>query len=406
MNKLPTDFNWIEYLDVNPDLRKAKIITKNQAIQHWINHGYNEKRVYKKDIININTIIYYKDIDYKIIEIDDIDKYLETNIYIFVKINNNYNEYYEKYKQNKYILFLVNSNDIINNLSQESQYKFYYYENNVENLTNEYFNKILIKLSIITPYCIGIGDIFLYYSYFINNHYNIMVLNSNLILSHRNNSLDYKLFIEKLLNDLNIKFIWQKLNRHDTSLYFYDKITDLSIVPNANKNLSNIFNINIELPEKYIVIHTKFRLDINSIYNLKNIEKFMTDYKCNYPIILIGERNTTDNLENKLLNVQNIYNILLKLFTNNIVYDYTTSINLQDNPNYDLFKKDLTIIKNAEINIIFGIGGNFVISSILGKKTIAYIDNLDNEFKSVFYHLINTINCKTWDNMEIELNKI
>lgn len=42
---LPNDFIWNEYLDNNPDLINEGILTKKDAIRHFINYGYNENRI-------------------------------------------------------------------------------------------------------------------------------------------------------------------------------------------------------------------------------------------------------------------------------------------------------------------------------------------------------------------------
>ena len=48
MKKLPSDFNWKRYVDLNKDIGHIK--NKNDAITHYLNHGINENRVYKYKI--------------------------------------------------------------------------------------------------------------------------------------------------------------------------------------------------------------------------------------------------------------------------------------------------------------------------------------------------------------------
>ena len=43
---------------------------------------------------------------------------------------------------------------------------------------------------------------------------------------------------------------------------------------------------------------------------------------------------------------------------------------------YDTYKKDINIIKNAKFNICFGLGGQFCTSVIFGKSTIVYCKEL------------------------------
>ena len=52
-NKLPNDFNWKTYINLNNDL--SIFNTEKEAIEHYINYGLNENRKYKKE----NIIILY-----------------------------------------------------------------------------------------------------------------------------------------------------------------------------------------------------------------------------------------------------------------------------------------------------------------------------------------------------------
>lgn len=44
---LPLDFNWEWYLELNPDLIRAGLNTKEKAIEHWLKYGYKENREFK-----------------------------------------------------------------------------------------------------------------------------------------------------------------------------------------------------------------------------------------------------------------------------------------------------------------------------------------------------------------------
>ena len=48
MKKLPSDFNWKRYVDLNKDIGHIK--NENDAVTHYLNHGINENRVYKYKI--------------------------------------------------------------------------------------------------------------------------------------------------------------------------------------------------------------------------------------------------------------------------------------------------------------------------------------------------------------------
>lgn len=45
---IPDDFNWANYVFLNKDLLKANINTAEKTFVHWINHGCDENRFYKK----------------------------------------------------------------------------------------------------------------------------------------------------------------------------------------------------------------------------------------------------------------------------------------------------------------------------------------------------------------------
>ena len=42
------EFDWLYYLESNPDLRSAGITTQEQSYQHWRQHGFRERRKYRK----------------------------------------------------------------------------------------------------------------------------------------------------------------------------------------------------------------------------------------------------------------------------------------------------------------------------------------------------------------------
>lgn len=54
---IPEDFDHDKYLELNPDLLDAGIKTKQDAKIHWVKFGRSEKRKYKEDIINISSNI-------------------------------------------------------------------------------------------------------------------------------------------------------------------------------------------------------------------------------------------------------------------------------------------------------------------------------------------------------------
>ena len=45
-NRITNDFNWLHYLILNQDLIEHNIIEEEGVIQHYLNYGINEKRIY------------------------------------------------------------------------------------------------------------------------------------------------------------------------------------------------------------------------------------------------------------------------------------------------------------------------------------------------------------------------
>ena len=93
--KLPNDFDWKEYLKLNPDVKK-NIFTKNETINHYIKYGIKENRKYKiseKEIEKIEKIEKIENIG-KIEKIEKIEKnehieHIEHIEYIESKIEEN-----------------------------------------------------------------------------------------------------------------------------------------------------------------------------------------------------------------------------------------------------------------------------------------------------------------------------
>jgi len=60
---IPKDFDYHFYIQIHPDLIKNGIIKKDDINQHWLNIGYLENRIFKKDIFDIQyplDIHYYR----------------------------------------------------------------------------------------------------------------------------------------------------------------------------------------------------------------------------------------------------------------------------------------------------------------------------------------------------------
>lgn len=58
---IPDDFDWKTYVENYEDLRKAGIVTKEKAIEHWRTFGIKEKRTYKKLVVPKSQRVLTKD---------------------------------------------------------------------------------------------------------------------------------------------------------------------------------------------------------------------------------------------------------------------------------------------------------------------------------------------------------
>jgi len=131
------------------------------------------------------------------------------------------------------------------------------------------------------------------------------------------------------------------------------------------------------IDQPYIVFHTKFRENSSkmSLEFQKNKLPILCDYwsrfKTKYLIIIIGDRKIEQNYEAQYHKVISLYEQLLLLKNNNKVLDLTEEF-LYSGQDNDGFLRDVGIIKDADVNITFGLGGNFCLSKFLSKKMIGF----------------------------------
>ncbi len=235
---------------------------------------------------------------------------------------------------------------------------------------------------------VGIGDLLLLKVY--SNHYKIeeeITISKGLIKKYRCDSDIYMNFLMYFIKKL---FPTSKINIIDNDIGF------LKPMPNMNNihdyDLSSYFNLRKpdNLPEKYIVITTKFRMDATPIdvqMKIKeNILNFSNNFKSKYAIVLEGERTISKNLEVNVHHTDTVYNELKNLEKNNQVIDLTQEcLNLTSDSLE--FEKSLNILNNSELCISFGVGGNYCLNLCFGNKMLCCIS--DSTYRN--YNL-NTIN--------------
>ena len=186
------------------------------------------------------------------------------------------------------------------------------------------------------------------------------------------NQLEFRIKLIRELCECNdipthmVKFIYSKNpNVHAYTYEMYEIMNTFALYLNF-KSLNTIDG-------DYIVFHTKCRHQIDENYETlkQKLNVFCGNYKSCYKIVILGERNFPHTEEVDMHGITQIYNELLNLKKNNTVIDMSIDC-IYSNLNYDTYKKDIQIIKNAKHNISFGVGGPFCNSICFGKSTIIY----------------------------------
>lgn len=182
-------------------------------------------------------------------------------------------------------------------------------------------------------------------------------------------------------DDSRQKFIFVKSTsgRIDQSL--------VTISPSNKEHvLSRIESLNpsITTPSKYIVLHTKCR-NVDTDFD-QYLQKFLVEYLKNYkgiPILILGERVFKKTFESTEHSIRSCYPMLMETLkdTSNELPESFIDMTLPElyfSSDYDNLVNDMTIIRNAEANIVFGLGGNFCMSLLFSKKTFFHATDSSN----------------------------
>jgi len=264
------------------------------------------------------------------------------------------------------------------------------------------YDKTATNNSIIEKGCqiiqIGIGDILLVLSLLKNNIIASPVyLNLSIFIVN-----PYKL--NNIINCINFRIdLLNKISSLDEVVFFKDSditYTDWQIQLQNLKTydkLHQYFDLTTYMQtekseNKYIIFHTKCRFfkDFNYADLKNNLKTFFKKFKTDYKIILLGEQNIPNNFETEYHGITTIYDELLELNQNNNVLDLTID-NIYDNLNFENFCKDLSIVHNAESNILVGHGGHYCNSIIFSKNVCVYTAPV----------LINTLNVESLNNNKL-----
>ena len=128
--------------------------------------------------------------------------------------------------------------------------------------------------------------------------------------------------------------------------------------------------------EEYIIFHTKCRHNKTEDYGYlkERLRLFFRNFISKYKVYIMGEQDFPDTLENISCQhgITTVYKELLEIKNNNPNVQDITLKELYNNLDYENYKKDVMLIKNAKYNICFGQGGQLCSSIILGKSSIFY----------------------------------
>lgn len=168
-----------------------------------------------------------------------------------------------------------------------------------------------------------------------------------------------------------------------------------------NKNDSIQCNKQQENEEEYIIFHTKCRHNKTEDYAyLKDrLRIFFSNFTSKYKVYIVGEQEFPETLENIYCQhgITTVYKELLEIKNNNPNVKDITLKELYNNLDYENYKKDVTLIKNAKYNICFGQGGQFCSSIILGKSTIFYYKIQNIHLNKTSLHCNGHYHCDTID---------
>lgn len=230
------------------------------------------------------------------------------------------------------------------------------------------------------PYCIsgGIGDLFITRVLFDHNEIEEPVCISEYELMYfRGNSKYAALFSYDLAQILfrDVKYIEgenYKKKHYQSSHWFKSKPI----------NVKQHFNIHSEKTND-IVIHTKVRADrdkdkqsmiISLLLAFCKTHKFNCDN-----IILIGERELSDNIETHQHGQYSVYKELMALGANNSVIDLTQK-ELYNVPDYKQWRRDIEYIASAKHVISLGWGGNYALTWGFADNYTAWIGSEPHNF--------------------------
>ena len=195
----------------------------------------------------------------------------------------------------------------------------------------------------------------------------------DLLKQYRSGSKESYDFTKKFAELLFTDQVYKLTNSSNIARLNPQELSDLLTTPTKYINLSNKLctNKNTALDnEQYIVINTKIR----NYKGFNSIKSKFYDFllKTKSKIVLLGERNLGTNKEALHNNIFTIYKDLKSLPIDYI--DLTKEV-LLDFPDINNLQQDLNIMKNAVLNINFGVSGTVMLSAAVSNVMGGIIDS-------------------------------
>jgi hypothetical protein len=399
MNLLPSDYNWEEYIYLNPDLQG---MNENDAYYHYTGYGACEKRKYKFDVpTNFNWNEYVENNDLNINNKFDARKHYHEN----KKIIFNKKKILEK--KFNYIEYVESHNDL-SSFNKEDSIKHYNINGYKESRTYILYN--ISRIFIIDTQIQSLNDVANIFQIKINDKkklYDIEFKKNDIILFNINNNLNIS--TNDILYIINISIN----NSKDVIklILFIDNSDDINKCANIIDKTYKIINKSdiIDNEEYYklyyepiykkniIIITSKIYTSNNSFSYVNHRSIYSKDERLSQTIntinsirnkipnsyIVLFDNSEFDNNEYDLLDnhVDQFINITdngeLNYYTNEYEYKAFAEI-FQIITLYDVFLKK---VDSKMINNIFKITGRYVLNDQFNYNNYDNENNDKNIFK-------------------------
>lgn len=180
---------------------------------------------------------------------------------------------------------------------------------------------------------------------------------------------------------------------------YYNLISDPNTSKDSKPNLDYLCQgQSLNINKEYIVITTKVRVLPNNVL-FPLMDQFYSTIKplcTKYQIVILGEREVEISKEYAMFpqSIYGLYDNIVNNLSKDIILDLTIPSLGITTPSIKQIRQDLLIMKEAKFVVVFGIGGNFCMSSAVA-NTINF--RRDDEFPLT--QLVNKINGSHYSNV-------